>query len=137
MQKVAELAQLTYTDKIHQQAKVGQTMACLACLPLNYALFKTQKILSANHADFNLTHLIQRFCDFCGQITLFSAFSHRKHILVCLQLNWAVLGFMSQKATFYSLCCETTLLLALWHRKDVSVCLSLNLHCFQLYLTED
>ena len=137
MQKVAELAQLTYMDKIHQQAKVGQTMACLACLPLNYALFKTQKILSANHADFNLTHLIQRFCDFCGQITLFSAFSHRKHILVCLQLNWAVLGFMSQKATFYSLCCETTLLLALWHRKDVSVCLSLNLHCFQLYLTED
>ena len=113
MQKVAELAQLTYMDKIHQQAKVGQTMACLACLPLNYALFKTQKILSANHADFNLTHLIQRFCDFCGQITLFSAFSHRKHILVCLQLNWAVLGFMSQKVTFYSLCCETTLLLAL------------------------
>ena len=113
MQKEAELAQLTYMDKIHQQAKVGQTMACLACLPLNYALFKTQKILSANHADFNLTHLIQRFCDFCGQITLFSAFSHRKHILICLQLNWAVLGFMSQKATFYSLCCETTLLLAL------------------------
>ena len=67
MQKVAELAQLTHMDKIHQQAKVGQTMACLACLaclPLNYALFKTQKILSANHADFSFNSLNTTFLRF-------------------------------------------------------------------------
>ena len=84
MQKVAELAQLTHMDKIHQQAKVGQTMACLACLaclPLNYALFKTQKILSANHADFSFNSLNTTFLRF-------------------LWPNYPFLGFFAPKTYF-------------------------------------
>ena len=34
------------------------------------------------------------------QITLFSAFSHLKHVFVYLQINLAVMGLISRKATF-------------------------------------
>ena len=120
MQKVAELAQLTHMDKIHQQAKVGQTMACLACLaclPLNYALFKTQKILSANHADFSFNSLNTTFLrflwpnyPFLGFIapkTYFGLFAAKlgcsgiyvtkSNVLLFLLRNYAAFSFVTEK----------------------------------------
>ena len=120
MQKVAELAQLTHMDKIHQQAKVGQTMAylaCLACLPLNYALFKTQKILSANHADFSLNSLNTTFLRFLwpnypflgffAPKTYFGLFAAKlgcsgiyvtkSNVLLFLLRNYAAFSFVTEK----------------------------------------
>ena len=120
MQKVAELAQLTHMDKIHQQAKVGQTMACLACLaclPLNYALFKTQKILSANHADFSFNSLNTTFLQFLwpnypflgffAPKTYFGLFAAKlgcsgiyvtkSNVLLFLLRNYAAFSFVTEK----------------------------------------
>ena len=120
MQKVAELAQLTHMDKIHQQAKVGQTMACLACLaclPLNYALFKTQKILSANHADFSFNSLNTTFLRFLwpnypflgffAPKTYFGLFAAKlgcsgiyvtkSNVLLFLLRNYAAFSFVTEK----------------------------------------
>ena len=120
MQKVAELAQLPHMDKIHQQAKVGQTMACLACLaclPLNYALFKTQKILSANHADFSFNSLNTTFLRFLwpnypflgffAPKTYFGLFAAKlgcsgiyvtkSNVLLFLLRNYAAFSFVTEK----------------------------------------
>ena len=120
MQKVAELAQLTHMDKIHQQAKVGQTMACLACLaclPQNYALFKTQKILSANHADFSFNSLNTTFLRFLwpnypflgffAPKTYFGLFAAKlgcsgiyvtkSNVLLFLLRNYAAFSFVTEK----------------------------------------
>ena len=120
MQKVAELAQLTHMDKIHQQAKVGQTiacLACLACLPLNYALFKTQKILSANHADFSFNSLNTTFLRFLwpnypflgffAPKTYFGLFAAKlgcsgiyvtkSNVLLFLLRNYAAFSFVTEK----------------------------------------
>ena len=117
MQKVAELAQLTHMDKIHQQAKVGQTMACLACLPLNYALFKTKKILSANHADFSFNSLNTTFLRFLwpnypflgffAPKTYFGLFAAKlgcsgiyvtkSNVLLFLLRNYAAFSFVTEK----------------------------------------
>ena len=120
MQKVAELAQLPHMDKIHQQAKVGQTMACLACLaclPLNYALFKTQKILSANHADLSFNSLNTTFLRFLwpnypflgffAPKTYFGLFAAKlgcsgiyvtkSNVLLFLLRNYAAFSFVTEK----------------------------------------
>ena len=135
MQKVAELAQLTHMDKIHQQAKVGQTMACLACLPLNYALFKTQKILSANHADFSFNSLNTTFLRFLwpnypvlgffAPKTYFGLFAAKlgcsgiyvtkSNVLLFLLRNYAAFSFMSPKRCFRLFVAKFTLFSALSH----------------------
>ena len=137
MQKVAELAQLTHMDKIHQQAKVGQTMACLACLPLNYALFKTQKILSANHADFSFNSLNTTFLRFLWPNYPFLGFFAPKTYFGLIPAKLGCSGIYVTKSNVLLFFFAKLRCFQLCHRKDVSVCLSLNLHCFQLCLTED
>ena len=132
MQKVAELAQLTHMDKIHQQAKLGQTMACLACLPLNYALFKTKKMLSANHADFSFNSLNTTslwpnypFLGFFAPKTYFGLIAAKlgcsgiyvtkSNVLLFLLRNYAAFSFMTPKRCFRLFVAKFTLFSALSH----------------------
>ena len=98
MQKVAELAQLAYMDKIRQKAKLGKMVlshqtsensetrkngqtSWVGCFPLNYALFScgTSKkkmfcLFAANHADFSLISLNPLFLWFLGPNYAFFSF---------------------------------------------------------------